>query len=233
MKESILIKLSGEALKNDKQEIYDEQFVISIAKQIRDLVNDGYKISLVIGGGNIYRGRSASSNSDRCKSDSIGMLATIQNGIYFTDVLHNLGIKSVVMTPFICHTFTENYNKDKALEYLNNNIVTIFAGGVGHPFFSTDTICALRASELCVDKLLFAKNIDGIYDKDPNKYDDAVKYDKISYTDVIKNELEAIDLEAMIMLKKNNIKSIIFNLKDENSIVNIVNNTSLSYTEVN
>lgn len=177
----------------------------------------GVEVSLVIGGGNFWRGRS-SSNMDRTKADQIGMLATIMNAIYVSEVIKNVGINSVVQTPFVIGSMTELFSKDKAIEHLTAGKIVIFAGGTGHPFFSTDTITALRGAELEVDALLFAKNIDGVYDSDPKTNPDAKKFDVLSCKDIIKNNLKVIDLTAASLCMEQKIPIVIFDLDTEDGI---------------
>lgn len=171
----------------------------------------GVQVSIVIGGGNFWRGRS-SKNMDRTKADQIGMLATVMNAIYFSEAMENVGISSVVQTPIIIGTITEQFSKDKALEHLNSGKALIFAGGTGHPFFSTDSITALRGAELEVDALLFAKNIDGVYDSDPKLNPNAKKFDILPCEDIIKNNLKVIDLTAASLCLEQEIPIVIFDL---------------------
>ncbi len=219
MYKRVILKLSGEALAGDTSNAFDDKTINNIILQIKQLIEKDIEVCLVVGGGNFWRGRSADSKMDRCKADSIGMMATIMNAIYLTDSFKQNGIDSLVMTPFKVGAMTEQFNKEVALKYLKENKVLIFAGGIGHPFFSTDTITALRASELEADAILFAKSIDGVYDKDPAKYEDAKKYDEIACEDIIKNNLKVIDIAAANLCYEQKIPVIIFGLLEENSIV--------------
>ena len=219
MYKRVILKLSGEALAGDTSNAFDDKTINNIILQIKQLIEKDIEVCLVVGGGNFWRGRSADSKMDRCKADSIGMMATIMNAIYLTDSFKQNGIDSLVMTPFKVGAMTEQFNKEVALKYLKENKVLIFAGGIGHPFFSTDTITALRASELEADAILFAKSIDGVYDKDPDKYEDAKKYDEIACEDIIKNNLKVIDIAAANLCYEQKIPVIIFGLLEENSIV--------------
>lgn len=219
----VIIKLSGEAIGENSVGFCDTT-INKIVDDIIEVLNMGVEVSIVIGGGNFWRGRNATSNMDRATADSVGMMATIMNGIYVSDVFRQKGIKAKVMTPFKCGTFTSEYNRDEALEIMENNGVCIFSGGLGHPFFSTDTITALRACELGCDGILYAKNIDGIYDKDPNKFDDAIKYTEMTYDDIIKNNLQAIDISAMNLCNEQKIDSVVFALEEEKSILKSIKN---------
>ncbi len=162
----VLLKLSGEALAGEKKTGFDEATVIEVAKQIRTIAEEGLEIGIVIGGGNFWRGRT-SETIDRNKADQIGMLATVMNCIYVSDIFRFAGMETEVFTPFVCGAFTTLFSKDKAVEALNQGKVVFFAGGTGHPYFSTDTGAVLRAIEVEADAMLLAKAIDGIYDSDP------------------------------------------------------------------
>ncbi|GMQ62785.1 UMP kinase [Vallitalea maricola] len=215
----VLLKLSGEALSGGKGTGFDEKTVLMVANQIKDIVSKGNQVAIVIGGGNFWRGRS-SRDMDRTKSDQIGMMATIMNSLYMAEILRTLGMKSVVQTPFKVGTVTEEFSKDKALEHLTNNEVVLFAGGTGHPYFSTDTAAALRAIETECDVILLAKNIDGVYDCDPNQNANAKKYDKLTYNNVVSKGLNVIDMTAAIMCMEQNVPMLVFSLAEEDSIKN-------------
>jgi uridylate kinase len=212
----VLIKLSGEALAKDKTDKFDDNIIQNIARQIKYLSEKGNQICLVVGGGNFWRGRSTN-NIDRVKSDQIGMLATIMNALYISDIFKMRRIKTKIMTPFLIGNITEVFSKDSAIEYLQNEFVLIFAGGLGHPFFSTDTITALRARELEADRILYAKNIDGIYTDDPKICLRAQKYKTVSYKELIQKEISAIDIAAISI--SDDITSIVFALDNTNSII--------------
>ena len=162
----VLLKLSGEALAGEKKTGFDEATCIGVAKQVKQLVDDGVQVAIVTGGGNFWRGRT-SETIDRVKADQIGMLATVMNCIYVSDIFRFAGMETEVFTPFVCGAFTTLFSKDKAVEALNQGKVVFFAGGTGHPYFSTDTGAVLRAIEIEADAMLLAKAIDGIYDSDP------------------------------------------------------------------
>ena len=162
----ILLKLSGEALAGDKKTGFDEATVRDVAMQVRELVDEGIQVGIVIGGGNFWRGRSSDS-IDRTKADQIGMLATIMNCIYVSEIFRSVGMMTNVLTPFECGSFTKLFSKDRANKYFSKNMVVFFAGGTGHPYFSTDTGVVLRAVEVDADVILLAKAVDGVYDSDP------------------------------------------------------------------
>ena len=162
----VLLKLSGEALAGDKKTGFDEATCVGVAKQVKKLVDDGIQVAIVTGGGNFWRGRT-SETIDRVKADQIGMLATVMNCIYVSDIFRYVGMETEIFTPFVCGAFTSLFSKDAAVEALNEGKVVFFAGGTGHPYFSTDTGAVLRAIEIEADAMLLAKAIDGIYDSDP------------------------------------------------------------------
>jgi len=215
----VLLKLSGEALAGEKKTGFDEATVLKVAEQVKKIVDDGMQVAIVIGGGNFWRGRT-SENMERTKADQIGMLATVMNCIYVSDMFRYVGMKTKIYTPFTCGAFTELSSKDDAVKNLEEGVVTFFAGGTGHPYFSTDTATALRAIEIEADAILLAKAIDGVYDSDPKVNPDAVKYDEISLDEVLSKKLGVIDLTATIMCLENKMPLVIFGLEEENSIVN-------------
>ena len=214
----VLLKLSGEALAGDKQTGFDEATCLAVADQVRQLVENGMQIAVVTGGGNFWRGRQ-SPEMDRSMADSIGMLATVMNCIYVSDIFRRVGLKTSIYTPFQCGPFTKLYTHDAADASLENGEVVFFAGGTGHPYFSTDTGAVLRALEMNVDAMLLAKNIDGVYDSDPAKNPDAKRYDEVSIDEVIEKNLQVIDMTASIMCRDNKLPLLIFALKEEQSIV--------------
>lgn len=217
----VLLKLSGEALAGEKKTGFDEATVIAVAKQIKQVVEEGTQVAVVIGGGNYWRGRT-SVTIDRTKADQIGMMATIMNCIYVADICRYLGLETEVYTPFICGSFTKVFSKDDALEALNAGKVTFFAGGTGHPYFSTDTATVLRAIEVEAETILLAKAVDGVYDSDPKSNPDAVRYDEVSIQEVIDKQLAVVDLTASIMCMENKMPMLVFGLEGENSIINTV-----------
>lgn len=218
----VLLKLSGEALAGDKHTGFDEATVVGVAKQIKTVTDMGIQVGIVIGGGNFWRGRS-SEKIDRTKADSIGMLATVMNCIYVSEIFRTEGMMTQVLTPFECGSFTKLYSKDRANKYFNKGMVVFFAGGIGHPYFSTDMATVLRAIEIEADIILSAKSIDGVYDSDPAKNPDAKKYDEISIQDVVDKKLGVIDLAASVMCMENRMPMLIFGLNEKDSIINTVN----------
>lgn len=217
----ILLKLSGEALAGDKKTGFDEETVKKVAVQVKELVDDGIQVGIVIGGGNFWRGRS-SENIDRTKADQIGMLATVMNCIYVSEIFRSTGMKTNILTPFECGSFTKLFSKDRANKYFEKNMVVFFAGGTGHPYFSTDTGVVLRAAEVDADVILLAKSIDGVYDADPAKDRSAKKYVEVSIDEVIAKNLQVVDMTASILARDNKIPMWVFRLNDENSIINTV-----------
>lgn len=217
----IMLKLSGEALAGEKKTGFDEATCLMVAKQVKQLIDDGYEIGVVIGGGNFWRGRS-SENIDRTKADQIGMLATIMNCIYVSEIFRSVGMDTNILTPFECGTFTKLFSKDRANKYFKRGNVVFFAGGTGHPYFSTDTGVMLRAIEVEADVILLAKAIDGVYDDDPKKNPDAKKYAEVTIDEVIAKNLQVVDMTASILARDNHMPMWVFSLNEENSIVNTV-----------
>ena len=217
----ILLKLSGEALAGDKKMGFDEETVRKVAVQVKELVDDGIQVGIVIGGGNFWRGRT-SENIDRTKADQIGMLATVMNCIYVSEIFRSAGMMTNILTPFECGSFTKLFSKDRALKYFEKNMVVFFAGGAGHPYFSTDTPTVLRAIEVEADVILLAKAIDGVYDSDPRTNPDAKKYDEVSIDEVVEKNLQVVDMTASVLAKENRMPMWVFGLNEENSIVNAV-----------
>lgn len=215
----ILLKLSGEALAGDKKTGFDEDTVRGVAVQVRELVDEGIQVGIVIGGGNFWRGRSSDS-IDRTKADQIGMLATVMNCIYVSEIFRSEGMMTNVLTPFECGSFTKLFSKDRANKYFAKNMVVFFAGGTGHPYFSTDTGVVLRAVEVDADVILLAKAVDGVYDSDPRCNPDAKRYAEVSIEEVIEKNLQVVDMTASIMARDNKMPMWVFALNEENSIVN-------------
>lgn len=217
----ILLKLSGEALAGPKKTGFDEDTVVEVAKQVKVLVDEGTQVGIVIGGGNFWRGRT-SEKIDRTKADAIGMLATVMNCIYVSEIFRTEGMMTQVLTPFECGSFTKLFSKDRANKYFSKGMVCFFAGGIGHPYFSTDVGMVLRAIETEADMILAAKAIDGVYDSDPQKNPQAKKYDRLSIREVVEKKLGVIDLAASVLLMENPIPMKIFGLNENNSIINAV-----------
>ena len=215
----LLLKLSGEALAGDKKTGFDEKVVTGVAKQVRKLVDDGFQIGIVIGGGNFWRGRS-SKNIDRTKADEIGMLATVMNCIYVSEIFRSQGMMTSVLTPFEIGGITKLFSKDRSNKYFAHHMVVFFGGGTGSPYFSTDTTAVLRAIEIDADELLLAKAVDGVYDSDPKSNPNARKYDEVSIQEVIDKQLQVVDMTASILAKENKMPMVVFGLEGEDSIVN-------------
>lgn len=230
MMQRILLKLSGEALAGEKKTGFDEDTVRGVALQVKQLADDGVEVGVVIGGGNFWRGRTSES-IDRTKADQIGMLATVMNCIYVSEIFRNVGMQTAILTPFACGSFTKLFSKDRANRYFSKGKVVFFAGGTGHPYFSTDTGVVLRAIEVEADVILLAKAIDGVYDSDPKLNPLAVKYDEVSIDEVIANNLQVVDMTASILARDNKMPMWVFGLNEENSIVNTVKG-SFSGTKV-
>lgn len=214
----ILLKLSGEALAGEKRTGFDEETVQRVALQVKQLVDDGIQVGIVTGGGNFWRGRT-SGNIDRTKADQIGMLATVMNCIYVSEIFRSSGMKTAVLTPFECGSFTKLFSKDRANKYFEKGMVVFFAGGTGHPYFSTDTGVVLRAVEVEAEVILLAKSIDGVYDSDPAMNPTAKKYDEISIDQVIAQNLQVVDMTASILARDNKMPMWVFGLNEKDSIV--------------
>ena len=215
----VLLKLSGEALAGEKHTGFDEATCIRVAEQVKTVMEDGLQVGIVIGGGNFWRGRT-SENIDRAKSDQIGMLATVMNCIYVSEIFRSTGMRTSILTPFECGSFTKLFSKDRAVRYFSEGQVVFFAGGTGHPYFSTDTGVVLRAIEVEADVILLAKSIDGVYDDDPAKNPGAKKYSEVTIDEVIAKNLHVVDMTASILAKENKVPMWVFGLNEENSIVN-------------
>jgi uridylate kinase len=214
----ILLKLSGEALAGDKKTGFDEATVRKVALQVKELVDAGTEVGIVIGGGNFWRGRTSES-IDRTKADQIGMLATVMNCIYVSEIFRSEKMNTAILTPFECGSFTKLFSKDRANKYFSKNMVVFFAGGIGHPYFSTDTGVVLRAVEVEADVILLAKAVDGVYDSDPAVNPDAKRYDRISINDVIAENLQVVDMTASILARDNHMPMRVFALQEEGSII--------------
>ena len=215
----VFLKLSGEALAGPKKTGFDEATVRAVAKQVKISVDAGVQVGIVIGGGNFWRGRTGN-EIDRTKADQIGMLATVMNCIYVSEIFRTEGMMTQILTPFECGTMTKVFSKDRANKYFEKGMVVFFAGGIGHPYFSTDTTITLRAVEMEADCILLAKAIDGVYDSDPKTNPNAKKYDKISIQEVIDKQLAVVDLTASIMCMEQKMPMAVFSLTEENGIAN-------------
>ena len=215
----ILLKLSGEALAGPKKTGFDEATVMEVARQVKVLVDEGIQVGIVIGGGNFWRGRT-SENIDRTKADQIGMLATVMNCIYVSEIFRTAGMRTSVLTPFECGSFTKLFSKARVNKYFDRGKVVFMAGGTGHPYFSTDTATVLRAVEIEADMIFLAKAVDGVYDSDPKSNPDAKKYDEVSIQEVIDKKLAVVDMTASILCMENKMPMLVFGLNEKDSIVN-------------
>lgn len=215
----VLLKLSGEALAGSGKTGFDEATVKEVARQVKVSVDAGVEVGIVIGGGNFWRGRTSEA-IDRPKADQIGMLATVMNCIYVSEIFRNAGMKTEIFTPFACGTMTELFSKDRANACFSKGMVVFFAGGTGHPYFSTDTGTALRAIEMEADCILLAKAVDGVYDSDPKLNPNAKKYDRITIQEVIDRQLAVVDLTASIMCMEHSMPMAVFSLNEKDGIAN-------------
>lgn len=214
----ILLKLSGEALAGDKHQGFDEATVLEAARQVKKAIDLGKQVAVVIGGGNFWRGRT-SENMDRVKADQIGMLATVMNCIYASEMFRSVGISTRIMAPFNCGNVTELFSKDEAVKALNNSEVVFFAGGTGHPYFSTDMATVLMAIEIEADIILAGKAIDGVYDSDPKLNPNAKKYDTMQMKEIVDKQLGVIDLASAVLAMENHMPMMLFGLNEEDGIL--------------
>ena len=217
----VLLKLSGEALAGDKKTGIDNETLSSICKAIKKCLDAGAEVGIVVGGGNFWRGRQ-NEHMDRTRADHIGMLATAMNALAVGDMLESLGAEVRVQTAIDMHQIAEPYIRNKALKHLEKGRVVIFGCGVGSPYFSTDTASSLRAAEINADIMLKATMVDGVYDKDPHKYEDAVKYDTLSMSEVLAKGLAVMDSTAAAMCKDNKMPILVFSLQDPENIYRAV-----------
>lgn len=215
----ILLKLSGEVFKGEKDSGFDRKVLINLAKEVKEISKMGCQVGIVIGGGNIWRFRDFQDlGLDRVVSDTMGMLATVMNALAFEETLKDLGVEVVSLSSFPCPKALENYTFKKGREYLDNGRVVIFAGGTGSPYFTTDSAAALRALEVKADVLLKATKVDYVYDKDPVKNKDAKKFLKMSFKDVIENQLGVMDLTCASLCKEGGLDMLVFNLNKKGNI---------------
>lgn len=214
----ILLKLSGEALSGDKGTGIDFDYVLKVSETIKKCVEIGAQITIVVGGGNYWRGRS-NQHMDRTRADHIGMLATAMNALTLLDGLSQVGVDARVQTAIEMRQIAEPYIRNRAVRHLEKGRVVIFGCGTGNPFFSTDTCAALRAAEIDADIIFKATNVDGVYTADPKKDPDAKKYSELSFIDVLKDELKVMDMSAAAMCNDNNIPILVFDLSDPDNII--------------
>ena len=217
----ILLKVSGEALAGSKGMGIDYDFVLKVCESIKKCVEAGAEIGIVVGGGNFWRGKQHA-KMDRTRADHIGMLATVMNSLALQDALENLGVPTRVQTAIQMQAVAEPVIRNRAVRHLEKGRVVIFGCGTGNPFFSTDTAAALRAAEIEADIIFKATNADGVYDKDPNKYPDAVKYDHVTFSEVLSKELGVMDMTAAALRKDTDMPILVFNLKDPENIYKAV-----------
>lgn len=214
----VLLKLSGEALAGDKRFGLNYEVISNICEEIKNLQSLGVSVAIVVGGGNFWRGKTSEA-MDRTRADHIGMLATAMNALAVADVLESIGVDVRVQTAISMQQIAEPYIRNRAVRHMQKKRVVILGCGTGNPFFSTDTAAALRAAEIEADIIFKATNVDGVYDKDPKKYSDAVRYQKISFDEVIDKNLNFVDITATTMCKDNDIPILVFSLKDPKNIV--------------
>ncbi|WP_291573351.1 UMP kinase [Clostridium sp. UBA4548] len=217
----VMLKLSGEALAAEKGYGIDFDVANSIAVQIKNLVEMGVEVGAVVGGGNIWRGRSGE-GMDRTTADYMGMLATCINALALQDSLEAIGVNTRVQTAIEMREIAEPYIRRRAMRHLEKGRVVIFAAGTGNPYFSTDTTAALRAAEIEAEVILLAKKVDGVYDKDPHKYEDAVKFDNLSYIEVLEKGLQVMDSTATSLCMDNNIPILVFGLDKPENIIRAI-----------
>ncbi len=222
----ILLKLSGEVLAGEKGHGFDFDVINEVCSYIKMCVDEGVQVGVVVGGGNFWRGRSSGS-MDRTRADNIGMLATTMNSLALADTLISQDVDARVMTAIEMNKIAEPFVRDNAVRHLEKGRVVIFGCGTGSPFFSTDTTAALRAAEIGADIILKATNVDGVYDKDPNKFADAVKFDTLSHTDVLSKGLAVMDATAASLCRDNKIAILVFNLSQPENIIKAVRGESI------
>ena len=217
----VMLKISGEALSGANGFGFDFDTVSRIAKEVKEIVDMGIEVGLVVGGGNIWRGRSGE-GMDRTTADHMGMLATCINALALQDALEGIGVKTRVQTAIEMKEIAEPFIRRRAVRHLEKGRVVIFGAGSGNPYFSTDTAAALRAAEIEADVILLAKNVDGVYDKDPNKFADAKKYDTLTYMEVIEQGLQVMDTTATTLCMDNNIPILVFGISEEGNIKKVM-----------
>ena len=225
----ILLKLSGEVLAGAAGKGIDNDTVINICKSVKKVADAGVEVAIVVGGGNFWRGRT-SEHMDRARADHIGMLATAMNSLALCDALEQLGADVRVQTAIEMRQIAEPYIRSRAIRHLEKGRIVIFGCGTGSPFFSTDTAAALRSVEINADALLKATNVDGVYDKDPNKFDDAVKYDDVTFQEVITRDIKVMDSTAFSLCKDNELPIIVFNLNHPDNIMSVVSGKKIGTT---
>ncbi len=219
--EKIVLKLSGEALAGEKKFGLDYGVIKEICLELKNLVEIGVKVAIVVGGGNFWRGKTSEA-MDRTRADHIGMLATAMNALAVADVLESIGVSVRVQTSVSMRQVAEPYIRNRAVRHMEKKRIVIFGCGTGNPFFSTDTAASLRAAEIEADIIFKATKVDGVYNKDPDLFPDALKYEKISFDEVIDKNLSFVDITATTMCKDNNIPILVFSLKNPKNILKAV-----------
>ena len=226
--ERALIKLSGEALMGDKPYGIDPEIVQSIAEDVSKVVSDGTQIAIVVGGGNIFRGlKGSAAGMDRATADYVGMLATVMNAITLQDGLERAGVPTRVQTAIEMQQIAEPYIRRRAIRHLEKGRVVVFGGGCGNPFFTTDTTAALRAAEINAQAVFKATKVDGVYNRDPKKFSDAVKYENLTYQQVLSNEIAVMDSTAIALCKDNNIPIVVFDIFEPGNISKAIKGESI------
>ncbi len=228
----VLLKLSGEVLAGEAGHGFDFNVIEDVCTAIKNIVDKGVQVGIVVGGGNFWRGRSSGS-MDRTRADSIGMLATVMNSLALQQGFLDIGVEARVMSAVQIVGVVETFVRDEAVRHLEKGRVVIFAGGTGNPLFSTDSGAALRAVQINADVLLKATNVDGIYDKDPNKYDDAVKFDTISHNELLERHLKVMDTAAAAICQESDLPILVFNLNDTSNIMKAINGENAGTVVVN
>lgn len=229
MYKRVLIKISGEALAGDKGHGLDYATLVNISKSLKKVYDLGVEVAIVVGGGNFWRGRQHE-GMDRTRADYIGMLATTMNSLALADAIEEQGVPTRVMTAIEMREIAEPYIRGRAMRHFEKNRIIVFGSGTGNPFFSTDTAAALRAAEIEADVIMKATNVDGVYDKDPHKFDDAKKFDELTYLDVLNQGLGVMDYAAISLCMENKIPLLVFNLNDPENIVKAVKGDKVGTT---
>lgn len=230
----ILLKLSGEALAGNKNFGFDEEVLLSFANQVKELHDNGVQVAIVIGGGNIFRGLSGQNHGvDRATGDTMGMLATIMNGLALQNFIESVGVPTRLLTSISMPEVAEPYIRRRAIRHLEKGRIVIFSGGTGMPYFTTDSGGAIRAIEIHADILAKGTKVDGIYDKDPVKYPDALKYEKISFEKAIVDNLRVMDATALSLCRENNMPIIVFNALEKGNMMRMVNGEKIGTVVTN
>ncbi|HRP89835.1 MAG TPA: UMP kinase [Edaphocola sp.] len=224
----VLVKLSGESLMGDKNYGLDSKMLAAYAQDIKEVVDLGVEVAVVIGGGNIYRGMNeAETGIERAHGDYMGMLATVINGMALQASLEKIGVKTRLQSAIVMDQVAEPYIRRRAIRHLEKGRVVIFGAGTGNPYFTTDTAGSLRAIEINADVILKGTRVDGVYDKDPEKHDDAIKFPKVSFDEVLAKGLKVMDLTAFTLCKENNLPIIVFNMNERGNLAHVVSGRNI------